>query len=53
MPLVSSFNVVLFALDQFIITVAVPQIVSEFNALDQGGFQSSLYPFIHAMPFDC
>ncbi|KAK4688498.1 hypothetical protein P7C73_g1604, partial [Tremellales sp. Uapishka_1] len=28
-------NVMLFALDQFIITVAVPQIVSEFDALDQ------------------
>jgi hypothetical protein len=28
---------VLFALDQFIITVAVPQIVSEFDALDKGG----------------
>lgn len=32
-----SFNVVLFALDQFIITVVVPQIVSEFDALDKGG----------------
>ena len=28
-------NVVLFALDQFIITVAVPQIVSDFNSLDK------------------
>lgn len=28
-------NVVLFALDQFIITVAVPQIVSEFHALSK------------------
>jgi hypothetical protein len=40
----TSFNVVLFALDQFIITVAVPQIVSEFDALDQGGSGSSPCP---------
>lgn len=31
-----TLNVVLFALDQFIIVVAVPQIVSEFHSLDKG-----------------
>ena len=31
-----SLIVVLFALDQFIIVVAVPKIVSEFHALDRG-----------------
>jgi MFS family permease len=30
-----SLNVVLFALDQLIITVAVPQIVDEFKSLDK------------------
>ncbi|KAL7421215.1 hypothetical protein Q5752_004100 [Cryptotrichosporon argae] len=29
------FNIICFALDQFILTVAVPQIVSQFNSLDK------------------